>query len=75
MNKKRIKGMKINADKNILNKTDKELEKEALQEENISIAMIVLIIGLCFVVGISLGYILYRIAINSSSVLIVNCII
>lgn len=75
MNKKRIKGMKINADKNILNKTDKELEKEALQEENISIAMIVLIIGLCFVVGISLGYILYRIAINSSSVLIFNCII
>ncbi len=75
MNKKRIKGMKINADKNILNKTDKELEKEALQEENISIAMIALIIGLCFVVGISLGYILYRIAINSSSILIVNCII
>lgn len=75
MNKKRIKGMKINADKNILNKTDKELEKEALQEENISIAMIALIIGLCFAVGISLGYILYRIAINSSSVLIVNCII
>ena len=67
--------MKINADKNILNKTDKELEKEALQEENISIAMIALIIGLCFAVGISLGYILYRIAINSSSVLIVNCII
>ena len=75
MNKKRIKGKKNNADKNILNKTDKELEKEALQEENISIAMIVLIILLCFVVGISLGYILYRIAINSSSVLIVNCII
>ena len=75
MNKKRIKGKKNNADKNILNKTDIELEKEALQEENISIAMIVLIIGLCFVVGISLGYILYRIAINSSSVLIVNCII
>ena len=42
MNKKRIKGKKNNADKNILNKTDKELEKEALQEENISIAMIVL---------------------------------
>lgn len=75
MNKKRIKGKKNNADKNILNKTDKELEKEALQEENISIAMIALIIGLCFVVGISLGYILYRIAINSSSVLIVNSII
>ena len=75
MNKKRIKGKKNNADKNILNKTDIELEKEALQEDNISIAMIVLIIGLCFVVGISLGYILYRIAINSSSVLIVNCII
>ena len=75
MNKKRIKGKKNNADKNILNKTDIELEKEALQEENISIAMIVLIIGLCFVVGISLGYILYRIAINSSSVLIVNSII
>ena len=75
MNKKRVKGKKINTNKNVVNKTDKELEKEALQEESISIAMIILIVGLCFVVGISLGYILYRIAINSSSALIINWVI
>lgn len=75
MNKKSVKGKKINTNKNVVNKTDKELEKEALQEESISIAMIILIVGLCFVVGISLGYILYRIAINSSSALIISSVI
>ena len=74
MNEKKVKGKKININKNVVNKTDEELERDAIQEENFSILMIIIIIFLCFVVGVSLGYILYRIAINSSSAIILSCL-
>ncbi len=74
MNEKKVKGKKININKNVVNKTDEELERDAIQEENFSILMIIVIIFLCFVVGVSLGYILYRIAINSSSAIILSCL-
>lgn len=54
-------------------KSDKELEKEAVYEDNMSILVIVIIIVLCFIVGISLGICLYRLAINNSnSAIIIN---
>lgn len=57
----------------IRRKSDKELEKEAVQEENMSILVIVIIIVLCFIVGISIGICLYRLAINNSnSAIIIN---
>ena len=54
--------------KNGINKSDKQMEKEAVQDENMSIILIIVILLLCFVVGISLGFGLYKIAINSSNV-------
>ena len=50
-------------------KVDK-IEQEAMQEENISIFFILLILVLCFVAGISLGYSLYKLALNSAIVMI-----
>ena len=61
-----------NITKNVVNKTDKELENEAIHEENISIAVLVLIIAICFLVGVGLGYVLYKLAINSSSLIIMR---
>lgn len=51
------------------------LDKEAEQEESISIFVIVLILAVCFIVGIALGYLLYKIAIDSSAVVIVRSLI
>ena len=73
MNEKKNK--KFNINNNVVNKTDSELEREAIQEENISIFMIFLIIGICSLVGISLGYFLFKIAINSSNAMILRSII
>lgn len=69
------KSKKININKNVVDKSDSELEKEAIEVENFSILMIIIIIGLCFVVGVSLGYLLYKIAINSSNAIIIKDII
>lgn len=55
---------------------EKALEKEATQEENMSILGICLIVIMCFVVGITLGICLYRLAINNSgTALIINKVI
>lgn len=85
---KRIKGTKIRIndvkDKNkiektkirsakIRKKTEKELEHDAIFEENISIFGVVIIVVLCLIVGITLGVLLYRLAMNSSnSAVIIN---
>lgn len=62
--KNRVRSAKIR-----MTKVDKELE----QSDNISIAAMIFIIVICFVVGIGLGYILYNLAIsNSSASFIVN---
>ena len=44
-------------------KADREIE----QSDNISVVMMVLIIIICFIVGIALGYVLYNISIASSN--------
>lgn len=62
--KKRVRSAKIR-----MTKADKELE----QTDNLSIAAMILIIVICFVVGIGLGYILYNLAIsNSSTAFVIN---
>lgn len=67
MSEKKVKGKKINLNKNVVDKSDSELEKEAIQEEHFSIAMVLLIVVVCCLVGVGLGYLLFKIAINSSN--------
>ena len=43
---------------------EKKMDEAIARDDNVSIALIVLILAVCFVVGITLGYILYRIAIT-----------
>ena len=50
--------------------TDK-LNKKIEAEDSLSIGVMVLILVLCLVVGIVLGYLLYRLAINSSAVVLI----
>lgn len=47
-------------------KTEKELEQEAIIEEEMSILSMILIVAFCVIVGVIVGYILYKVAINSS---------
>ena len=63
---KRVKRSKVRR------KTDKELDKEATQVENVSIFLIVLMVVLCCIVGIVLGVYLYKLAINSSNAIIIS---
>lgn len=67
-----IKG-KVNIKRSkVRRRTDKELEREAVQEENISILAIVLIVILFCIIGVCIGMVLYKVAINSSNAMIVN---
>lgn len=43
---------------------EKKMDEAIARDDNVSIALIALILAVCFVVGITLGYILYRIAIT-----------
>ena len=43
---------------------EKKMDEAIARDDNVSIALIVLILAVCFIVGITLGYILYRIAIT-----------
>ena len=43
---------------------EKKMDEAIARDDNVSIALIVLILAVCFVVGITLGYILYRSAIT-----------
>ena len=45
---------------------EKKIDNDMVREEKISITVIVIILFFCFVVGISLGYILYKLAITGS---------
>jgi len=47
-------------------KREKELDKKLERMDNISVVVMVVILILCFVVGISLGYLLWKIAINGA---------
>lgn len=45
---------------------EKKMDKEIEVSDNMSMGVIVLILVICFVVGIALGYFLYKIAINGA---------
>lgn len=64
--KKRIKGSKISR------KSDKQLEREAVLEENASIVGVIVVVILCLIVGISLGICLYKLALNSSAMIVTS---
>ena len=50
-----------------LSKTEEQkLDKDMEREDKMSVMVIVMILGLCFIVGISLGYVLYRIALTGA---------
>ncbi len=51
---------------------EKKLDKEIQNEDNLSISLMVLILIGCFVIGIILGYMLYRLAIDSSAIIIIG---
>lgn len=67
--KKSLKGKRIKASN--LNLEEKKMDKEYEKEDNLSVTMMVLILVACFVVGGILGYMLYRIAMNSSNALLI----
>ena len=50
---------------------EEELDREILAEDNLSIGLMILILVGCLVLGITLGYILYRLAMNSSALTLV----
>lgn len=62
---KKNKSRKVRVDTTSMKETTDDKIQESV--ENISIVMIIFIILACFVVGITLGFLLYRIAINNSS--------
>lgn len=79
---KQIKGRKIrnNVDEVKIKKyrnskirkiSDRKMEQEAEIEESISIGFLILIILVCFIVGIVLGFSLYKLAIDNSNVALI----
>ena len=65
----KIKGKKIK--KKVIDEKEKVTDNELENEETMSIAVIIFILIVCFVIGIVLGYLLYHIAINSSNALLI----
>lgn len=58
--------------KKVKKKNAEELDRDALMEEDISVFAIVGLAMLFIFVGIILGYILYKLALNSSAIIIIN---
>lgn len=67
--KKKVKSRKIKM--SFTAKEERKMDNQIEVENNISVAFMMFILVLCFIVGISLGYILYRIAINNSSAMFI----
>mgnify|MGYP004649915079 FL=1 len=65
----KIKGKKIK--EKVIDEKEKVIDNELENEETMSIAVILFILIVCFVIGIVLGYLLYHIAINSSNALLI----
>lgn len=65
----KIKGKKIK--EKVIDEREKVTDNELENEETMSIAVILFILIVCFVIGIVLGYLLYHIAINSSNALLI----
>lgn len=68
---KKIKPKKIKKEVIISDEMEQKLDKEIEHEDDLSITVMICILVLCFFVGISLGYMLYRIAINSSNAMMI----
>ena len=49
---------------------ERELDRQVEASDNFSMGLIILLLIVCFVVGIGFGYLLYRLAINSSAVIV-----
>lgn len=54
-----------------VSREEKKLDREIEGQDNLSIMVMIIILVLCFIVGIMLGYMLYRIAMNSSNVMFI----
>ena len=54
---------------------EEKLDKEINAMDNLSVGVMILILIGCLVLGVSLGYILYRLAMNSSALIIVNSLL
>lgn len=67
--KEKIRGKKIK--EKVIDEEEKVTDNALETEETMSIAVILLILFLCFIVGVVLGYLLYHIAINSSNALLI----
>ena len=68
---KKVKGRKLK-DYEKERREEEKLDKVIENEDNFSIGLIVLILVICFAVGILVGYILYQLAIDSSNVLLIG---
>ncbi len=55
----------------VLDKEEAIADEKIENEETLSVAVVVVILLICFLVGILLGYLLYHIAINSSNALLI----
>ena len=51
------------------------LNESVASEDNLSIGIIIFILVVCFILGISLGYFLYRLAISSSALIVIPSIL
>lgn len=54
------------------NREEQELDREVENCDTFSVSIMILILIICFVVGILLGYLLYRLAIDSSAVIMIK---
>lgn len=64
----KIRKRKIRTSEIINNDTEElELDESVVVEDNLSLGLMVFILVVCVLVGVFLGYFLYRLAINSSA--------
>ena len=59
---KKVKGKKIKM--SLTKAEEKKIDKEVENSDRMSILVMVIILVVCFVLGISLGYVLYRLALT-----------
>ena len=65
----KVRGKRIK--ESVLEESDEITDQSLENEETVSIAVILVILLICFGVGIVLGYLLYHIAMNSSNALLI----
>ena len=64
----KIRKRKIRTSEIINNDTEElELDESVVVEDNLSLGLMIFILVVCVLVGVFLGYFLYRLAINSSA--------